>query len=159
MSCHSENITVAVRIRPVLPFDVSQTPGFDPLSFTSLKSLQSDKSYEFDRVYSTASTTQRLFDEVCESRVWRAMDGFNCSFLCYGATASGKSFTMCGKKKAPGIVPLAIQTIFSYIEETPTKEFLLRCSYCEVYNECINDLLNPLNCNLPIMDDKNVGNM
>ena len=54
------------------------------------------------------------------------------------------------------MIPLTIQTIFSYIEETPSQEFLIRCSYCEISNETINDLLNPLNSNLPLIEDKNV---
>jgi hypothetical protein len=126
------------------------------MSFTSLRSLKDNKTFDFDKVYSTNSTTQRIFDEMCESRIWKAMEGYNCSVICYGQTGSGKTYTMCGKKKSPGIIPLSIQTIFSFIEDTPGKEFLMRCSYCEIYNECINDLLNPLNCNLPLMDDKNV---
>ena len=157
MSYLTENISVAVRIRPVLSFDNLQQISFDAISFTRLMSLKDEKTYEFDKVYGMNSTTQRIFDELCESRIWKSMESYNCSIICYGQTGSGKSFTMCGKKKSPGIIPLTIQTIFSYIEDTPGKEFLMRCSYCEVYNECINDLLNPLNCNLPIMDDKNVS--
>ncbi len=153
----NEYVSVAVRIRPALSFENTNQVTWDPRSFSSLTCLKNDKNFEFDKVYGMNSTTQRIFDEMCESRVWKAMEGFNVSIVCYGQTGSGKTFTMCGKKKAPGIIPLTIQTIFSYIEDTPEKEFLMRCSYCEVYNECINDLLNPLNCNLPLRDDKIVS--
>jgi centromeric protein E len=57
------------------------------------------------------------------------------------------------RSKAPGIVPLAIDTIFAYIEETPEKEFLFRCSYIEIYNECVNDLLSN-SLNLQLQEDK-----
>jgi centromeric protein E len=150
----NEYISVAVRIRPVLSFENPNQLAWDPSSFTSLTSLKTQKTFEFDKVYGMTSTTQRIFDEMCEPRIWKAMEGFNCSIICYGQTGSGKTFTMCGKKKSPGLIPLTIRTIFSFIEDTPSKEFLMRCSYCEVYNECINDLLNPLNCNLPLRDDK-----
>jgi centromeric protein E len=33
--------------------------------------------------------------------------------------------------------------IFAYIRRTPTREYLLRCSYLEIYNENIHDLLAP----------------
>lgn len=36
-----------------------------------------------------------------------------------------------------------MKDIFSYIRRTPTREYLLRCSYLEIYNEIIYDLLCP----------------
>jgi centromeric protein E len=159
MEYFSENISVAVRIRPLFSYDNPSKIAWDPASYSCLRSVCDEKKFEFDKVYGMNSSTQRIFDEMCEQPIWKAMDGLNCSIVCYGQTGSGKTYTMCGKKKSPGIIPLTIQAIFSYIEDTPSKEFLMRCSYCEIYNECINDLLNPLNVNLPIMDDKNVIGM
>lgn len=152
----AENINVAVRLRPILVHETPSNLSWAPASNSTLSSIQENKTFDFDKVYDTNSTTQRIFDELCEFRIWKAMEGYNFSAICYGQTGSGKTLTMCGKKKCPGIIPLSIQTIFSYIEDTPGKEFLIRCSYCEIYNECINDLLNPMNKNLPLMDDKNV---
>ena len=40
-----------------------------------------------------------------------------------------------------GIIPFAIADIFAHIENTTSREFLLRCSYMEIYNEVIADLL------------------
>ena len=34
-----------------------------------------------------------------------------------------------------------MKDIFAYIKRTPTREYLLRCSYLEIYNETIHDLL------------------
>jgi len=36
-----------------------------------------------------------------------------------------------------------MKDIFAYIRRTPTREYLLRCSYLEIYNESIHDLLAP----------------
>ena len=36
-----------------------------------------------------------------------------------------------------------MKDIFAYIKRTPTREYLLRCSYLEIYNETIHDLLAP----------------
>ena len=156
MESVSENISVAVRLRPLLPHDNPSHQAWDPASFSDLLSVRGDKKFTFDKVYPTNSTTQRIFDEMCEAHIWKSLGGWNTSIICYGQTGSGKTFTMCGKKKSPGIIPLSLQTIFSYIEDTPAREFLMRCSYYEIYNECVNDLLNPSNCNLPVMDHKNV---
>ena len=36
-----------------------------------------------------------------------------------------------------------MKDVFAYIKRTPTREYLLRCSYLEIYNEAIHDLLAP----------------
>ena len=42
-----------------------------------------------------------------------------------------------------GLIPLAVHEVFKMIEEHSNREFLLRVSYIEIYNEEINDLLCP----------------
>lgn len=46
-----------------------------------------------------------------------------------------------GSRDNPGIIPLAVQEIMDTIAETPQRAFLIRCSYLEIYNEQITDLL------------------
>lgn len=36
-----------------------------------------------------------------------------------------------------------MKDVFAYIRRTPAREYLLRCSYLEIYNESIHDLLAP----------------
>lgn len=36
-----------------------------------------------------------------------------------------------------------MKDVFAFIRRTPTREYLLRCSYIEIYNETIHDLLAP----------------
>jgi centromeric protein E len=48
-----------------------------------------------------------------------------------------------GDEDQPGIIPRAMKDVFSYIRRTPNREYLLRCSYLEIYNETIHDLLSP----------------
>ena len=71
------------------------------------------------------------------------MEGYHGTVFAYGMTGTGKTFSMQGTKDSPGVIPLAITDIFSYIRETPHREFLLRVSYLEIYNEKIHDLLSP----------------
>jgi centromeric protein E len=70
------------------------------------------------------------------------MEGYHGTVFAYGMTGTGKTFSMQGTASSPGVIPLAITDIFSYIRETPHREFLLRVSYLEIYNERINDLLS-----------------
>ena len=71
------------------------------------------------------------------------MEGYHGTVFAYGMTGTGKTFSMQGTTSSPGVIPLAITDIFSYIRETPHREFLLRVSYLEIYNEKIHDLLSP----------------
>ena len=71
------------------------------------------------------------------------MEGYHGTVFAYGMTGTGKTFSMQGTATSPGVIPLAITDIFSYIRETPNREFLLRVSYLEIYNEKIHDLLSP----------------
>ncbi|XP_023530634.1 kinesin-like protein KIN-7D, mitochondrial isoform X2 [Cucurbita pepo subsp. pepo] len=81
------------------------------------------------------------------------MEGVNGTVFAYGVTSSGKTHTMHGDQNSPGIIPLAIKDVFSIIQDTPGREFLLRVSYLEIYNEVINDLLDPTAQNLRVRED------
>ena len=70
------------------------------------------------------------------------MEGYHGTVFAYGMTGTGKTFSMQGTASSPGVIPLAITDIFSFIRETPHREFLLRVSYLEIYNEKIHDLLS-----------------
>ena len=72
------------------------------------------------------------------------MEGYHGTIFAYGMTGTGKTFSMQGTTDSPGMIPRAITDIFSFIRETPHREFLLRASYLEIYNEEIKDLLAPL---------------
>lgn len=64
---------------------------------------------------------------------------------------------MQGDAKELGIIPRAVKQIFDTIEEDVGREYLLRVSYLEIYNEAIKDLLQPENTNLKIREDPNRG--
>jgi hypothetical protein len=65
----------------------------------------------------------------------------------YGQTGAGKSHTMEGLADPPelrGIIPNSFKHIFDAIHtnSNPSKQFLARASYLEIYNEEIRDLLS-----------------
>ncbi|CAO3682575.1 unnamed protein product [Rhizopus microsporus] len=61
---------------------------------------------------------------------------------------------MMGTESQPGVIPRSVDNVFKFIKNAVTKEFLLRISYIEIYNETIKDLLNPSNDNLKIHEDR-----
>ncbi|KAA8536054.1 hypothetical protein F0562_028532 [Nyssa sinensis] len=110
-------------------------------------------AYAFDKVFGSSTTSQEVYDVAARPVVRAAMEGVNGTVFAYGVTSSGKTHTMHGDQNSPGVIPLAIKDVFSIIQDTPGREFLLRVSYLEIYNEVINDLLNPTGQNLRIRED------
>ncbi|KAF2289526.1 hypothetical protein GH714_036839 [Hevea brasiliensis] len=84
-----------------------------------------------DRVFGPTTTTRHVYDVAAQHVVSGSMEGINGTIFAYGVTSSGKTHTM----------------------HTPNREFLLRVSYLEIYNEVVNDLLNPAGQNLRIRED------
>ena len=99
-------------------------------------------AYQFDQIYDHSVNTQTIYEDTCKSVVIRSMEGYHGSVFSYGQTATGKTFTMQGTHTTPGVVPLAVEDCFKYIRESNNREWLLRMSYLEIYNELIFDLLN-----------------
>ncbi|XP_073041385.1 kinesin-like protein KIN-7D, mitochondrial isoform X2 [Primulina eburnea] len=110
-------------------------------------------AYGFDRVFGSGASTQEVYEIAARPVVKAAMEGVNGTVFAYGVTSSGKTHTMHGDQNSPGIIPLAIKDVFSIIQDTPGREFLLRVSYLEIYNEVINDLLDPIGQNLRVRED------
>jgi centromeric protein E len=94
-----------------------------------------------DNVFTVHDKNGKVYDSSAKRLVRRVMEGYHGTVFAYGMTGTGKTFSMQGTASSPGIIPLAITDIFSFIRETPQREFLLRVSYLEIYNEKIHDLL------------------
>ena len=63
---------------------------------------------------------------------------------------------MTGTPTSPGIVPLAVADIFNYIQQgdQAAREYLIRFSYLEIYNEQIVDLLAETASSIRILESK-----
>ncbi|KAL6633445.1 hypothetical protein ACP70R_026116 [Stipagrostis hirtigluma subsp. patula] len=151
-----ENVTVTVRFRPLSPREIRQGEeiAWYADGDTVVRSEQNPNvAYAYDRVFAPTTTTRHVYDVAAQHVVSGAMEGVNGTIFAYGVTSSGKTHTMHGDQRSPGIIPLAVKDAFSIIQETPNREFLLRVSYLEIYNEVVNDLLNPAGQNLRIRED------
>ncbi|KAL9620784.1 MAG: hypothetical protein Q9160_004684 [Pyrenula sp. 1 TL-2023] len=112
--------------------------------------IEADQLLFVDNVFVAHDNNAKVYDASAKRLVRRVMEGFHGTVFAYGMTGTGKTFSMQGTATNPGVIPLAITDIFSFIRETPHREFLLRVSYLEIYNEKIHDLLSPPSDNSPI---------
>ncbi|NXT33126.1 CENPE protein, partial [Pelecanoides urinatrix] len=107
----------------------------------TISEVNGTKVFSYDRVFHSSDNTQQLYEGVAVPIIQSAVQGYNGTIFAYGQTASGKTYTMMGNEDSVGIIPKAIQHVFKIICEIPDREFLLRVSYMEIYNETITDLL------------------
>ncbi|KAK4351581.1 hypothetical protein RND71_030894 [Anisodus tanguticus] len=136
-----ERIHVSVRARPLSPEDAKSSPW--RIAGNTIFIPNQPAKFEFDRIFGDECRTLEIYKERTKKIVSTAVQGFNGTVFAYGQTSSGKTHTMRGSATEPGVIPMAVQDLFNFIEEEMNREFLLRMSYMEIYNEEINDLLAP----------------
>ncbi|KAF0917226.1 hypothetical protein E2562_017127 [Oryza meyeriana var. granulata] len=108
-------------------------------------------SYTFDKVFGPASQTNVVYEEGAKDVAMSALTGINATIFAYGQTSSGKTFTM------RGVTESAVNDIYRHIENTPERDFIIKISAMEIYNEIVKDLLRPESTNLRLLDDPEKG--
>ncbi|XP_027354730.1 kinesin-like protein KIN-7D, mitochondrial [Abrus precatorius] len=151
-----DSISVTIRFRPLSEREYQR--GDDIAWYADGDTIVRNEynpatAYAFDRVFGPHTNSDEVYEVAAKPVVKAAMEGVNGTVFAYGVTSSGKTHTMHGDQNSPGIIPLAIKDVFSIIQDTPGREFLLRVSYLEIYNEVINDLLDPTSQNLRVRED------
>uniref|UniRef100_A0ABM5F8U9 Kinesin-like protein n=1 Tax=Pogona vitticeps TaxID=103695 RepID=A0ABM5F8U9_9SAUR len=151
----SEALKVAVRCRPMSRKEAAAgceaIVAVDvPLGQVSLRHPRAApgepaKTFTFDAVYDAAARQADLYDETVRPLVEAVLQGFNGTLFAYGQTGTGKTYTMQGVWADPekrGVLPLAFEHIFTHIARSQNnRQYLVRASYLEIYQEEIRDLL------------------
>ncbi|XP_076998770.1 centromere-associated protein E isoform X2 [Tamandua tetradactyla] len=137
-------VAVCVRVRPLNTREEAigdDTQVYWKTDNNAIYQVDGSKTFNFDRVFHSNETTKNVYEEIAVPIIDSAIQGYNGTIFAYGQTASGKTYTMMGSEDYLGVIPRAIHDIFQKIKEFPEREFLLRVSYMEIYNETITDLL------------------
>lgn len=104
------------------------------------------------------STNQDVYDTVIKDMCLGCMSGHNVTVFAYGATGSGKTYTMVGTRGDPGLMVLSLEEVFRAREGLmATEDINLTCSYIEVYNEVVYDLLVERSAPLDLREDPKQG--
>ncbi|KAL9241674.1 hypothetical protein vseg_015756 [Gypsophila vaccaria] len=167
-------LTVAVRCRPLTEIerqksryivqvvDDKEVVVLEPeLSKDYLNLLQNrnkERRYSFDYAFGPNCSNLDLYSKVVSSTIAGVVQGINATIFAYGSTGSGKTHTMVGTQDDPGLMVLSLHTIFDFIEKDGSPgDFEVSCSYLEVYNEVIYDLLEKSSGNLELREDPEQG--
>lgn len=127
------NVCVEVRIKP-------STKNI--LEFNNNKVVVGSKIFTFSKIH--CKTTQLgLFSMSIMPFLEKFLSGGDCSILVYGQTGSGKTYTMgLSHQYEQGIIQNTLEIIYK-------RGICLTCSFIEIYNEEIYDLMSetriPLN--------------
>ncbi|KAF9324924.1 NADH-ubiquinone oxidoreductase chain 1 [Podila minutissima] len=143
----AENVTVTVRVRPFSNVELRVKGGPEQVwalhegsrityaDEYSMAGRRAAVEYGYDHAL-TGSDNEVIYNTSVKSLVQSAMEGYN--------------------DHEPGITPRAVDDVFKHIRENSDREFLLRVSYIEIYNESIRDLLSPEAIDLRIHEDRRV---
>nr|KYP74285.1 Kinesin-like protein KIF22 [Cajanus cajan] len=162
-------VRVIVRVRPFLAHETSSRNG-DPISCSSVLDQDFESPQDEVAVYLKDPLTSRnecyqldsffgqednnvgqIFCREVSPFVPGIFSGCNATVFAYGATGSGKTYTMQGTDEQPGLMPLAMSMILSICRSTGSTAHI---SYYEVYMDRCYDLLEVKAKEISIWDDK-----
>uniref|UniRef100_A0A674E3M4 Kinesin family member 15 n=1 Tax=Salmo trutta TaxID=8032 RepID=A0A674E3M4_SALTR len=169
----SDSIKVFVRVRPLTQGTGLTTDGDQGLclSVTSpntirLHSKPEPRTFTYDHVADMDITQDSVFSSVAKNIVESCINGYNGTIFAYGQTGSGKTFTMLGPSDFDnftddqrGVIPRSFEYLFFLInrESENAKSFLCKCSFIEIYNEQIYDLLDSASASLFLRENIKKG--
>eukprot|EP00118_Oscarella_pearsei_P023233 m.274919 g.274919 ORF g.274919 m.274919 type:complete len:714 (+) comp40592_c0_seq1:491-2632(+) len=152
----SDNVRVAVRCRPLSEMEIGQgheivvdcnsLQGTVTIKQSEDKRHDQNKAFTFDTVFGPDSKQTDVYNATARPIVDFVLEGYNGTIFAYGQTGTGKTFTMEGNRSVPelaGIIPNSFAHVFSHIGKSEgDATFLVRCSYLQIYNEEVRDLLD-----------------
>ncbi|CAN6685788.1 unnamed protein product [Malus baccata var. baccata] len=169
------NVQVLIRVRPLNSMERSLHGNSKCLKQESTQTIswieQPESRFTFDHVACETVDQQMVFRMAGLPMVENCLSGYNSCMFAYGQTGSGKTHTMLGEiddletKPGPnrGMTPQIFEFLFARIqaeEEIRRDEKLkynCKCSFLEIYNEQITDLLDPSSTNLLLREDVKKG--
>ncbi|EDQ89939.1 uncharacterized protein MONBRDRAFT_16629 [Monosiga brevicollis MX1] len=148
-----DNVMVCVRVRPMNKKE--QAKGFanittidqarGTVTIAPPKQDAPPKTYTFDCSFPSDVRQLDVYNKVARPIVDSVLEGYNGTVFAYGQTGTGKTFSMEGDRSVPelkGIIPNSFAHIFGEISKAEGQtQFLVRCSYLEIYCEDVTDLL------------------
>ncbi|GFP97182.1 phragmoplast orienting kinesin 2 [Phtheirospermum japonicum] len=169
------NVQVIIRLRPLSNAELSVQGNNRCVRQDSSQAITwagpPESRFTFDLVADENVTQEMLFKVAGVSLVENCMEGYNSCMFAYGQTGSGKTHTMLGDIEGGtrrhsvncGMTPRVFEYLFSRIQKDKDArreeklKFTCKCSFLEIYNEQILDLLDPSSANLQIREDNKKG--
>ena len=101
--------------------------------------------YNFTEIFWTSVNNQEIYEKVCKQSIQELFSMHkNALIFVYGITNSGKTYTVNGNMRTPGILQLSLISLFKEFKKLKenNNSWQLSCTYIEIYNEEVFDLLS-----------------
>ncbi|XP_032942299.1 kinesin-like protein KIF24 [Catharus ustulatus] len=99
--------------------------------------------FYFDEVFGESCTNHDVYMKTAYPLIQHIFNGGNATCFAYGQTGAGKTYTMIGNHRNPGLYALAAKDIFRHLETSPSrKDLIVLISFYEIYRGQLYDLLN-----------------
>lgn len=152
MEVSEPKVKVFCRVRKI---DEGQTihPNFKISGQNQSIEIHSDEqektydNYSFFRVLDQQQDQVSVYDQLGSSFLDNLFKkGLNSLIFSYGVTNSGKTYSMIGQKKNPGLLPRLISNLIKEVDtlnkdKPKNLQILISMECCEVYNKKVIDLL------------------
>eukprot|EP00467_Chlorarachnion_reptans_P001137 CAMPEP_0114509240 /NCGR_PEP_ID=MMETSP0109-20121206/13090_1 /TAXON_ID=29199 /ORGANISM="Chlorarachnion reptans, Strain CCCM449" /LENGTH=906 /DNA_ID=CAMNT_0001688351 /DNA_START=81 /DNA_END=2801 /DNA_ORIENTATION=+ len=145
----TSKVKCVVRVRPVPPeANTSECPSDSTITINAttrnvdLRKSVNTHTFNYDRVYGMNANNEYVYKTIARPLVASIFHRKKVSMFSYGATGSGKTYTMIGVEKDRGIFFRTIQDIYQLLAFPENKGLTADLSMFEVYGSGIFDLLN-----------------
>ncbi|KAL6501438.1 hypothetical protein OROGR_026571 [Orobanche gracilis] len=160
-------VRVVLKLRPFLPQEISSRNG-NPNSCVSIQESEPsvdeitvllkdqetsrNECYKLDAVFGQEDdNVSQIFEKEVRPLIPGVFKGYNATVFAYGATGSGKTYTMQGTDQLPGLMPLSLSNILSMCKFTGST---ITVCYYEIYLDKCYDLLDPKEKEILVWNDK-----
>nr|CAB3259002.1 kinesin-like protein KIF12 [Phallusia mammillata] len=158
------NVNVVARIRPLNPQEIersdkvaTQFPGDGAVW---VETQGKTKPFAFHAVFQPGCSQEEVFKNSGMGNLLdMAIGGYACTAFAYGQTGSGKTFTLTGPvtpeateltqekslsdPESYGLIQFSFAYLMDQVAQKSQSNFTIKASYLEIYNEQVQDLLNP----------------
>lgn len=139
---YSGKISVSVRPRPPGEDDDPRKCAWVVNPAANCVYSREAGEFFYDHVFAPDVDNARVYGQTVRPVVDKCLEGYNGTVFAYGMTGSGKTYSMQGGAGDVGIITLCVRQIFDhYRARAPGFQYKVSCSYLEIYNERLYDLL------------------
>ncbi|KAD7477658.1 hypothetical protein E3N88_00794 [Mikania micrantha] len=158
------NVQVIIRVRPLSSSEMAVQGPSRCVKQGSSQTITwigpPEARFTFDHVADEHVSQEMLFKVAGVPMVENCMGGYNSCMFAYGQTGSGKTHTMLGDIDG-GSRRHSVNSGMTPRDREARREekiqYTCKCSFLEIYNEQILDLLDPSSTNLQIREDTKKG--
>ncbi|CAH8476004.1 unnamed protein product [Schistosoma turkestanicum] len=128
-SSHTQNVEVFCRVKPYFSQEIPCIEVCDEKTIKSVghrSGTRKETSHTFTCVLPPDAGQSPVFQKVAFPIVTDFLHGKNGLLFTYGVTGSGKTYSMEGSSKDPGILPRSLDVIFNSIGQFQTKKYVVK---------------------------------